>query len=818
MLKNYLLTAWRNIRQNKVFSFINIIGLSIGISASLVIYLIVAYNLSFDRFQKDRGRIYRVVSDFVFSGEPAHNSGVSGPLPDAVKRELTGLDEVTPLYVWDPEKISISGHGASGMVVFKQQTHIVFPDESYFRLVSYDWLSGSPAISLRQPFQAVLTESAAHYYFPGLAPAQVIGRRMDFNDTMPVTVAGIVRDIPYHTDFTFRIFLSRSTLDHTDLRYRGSDSWHSTAPNSQLFVKLNASTQPEEMERRMNALGKKYRKDDPGSNFSTHYRLQPLSDMHFNANYSNFFWDDPQADKPTLYGLLAVGGFLLLLACINFINLSTARSSQRAKEIGVRKAIGGSRRQLLLQFLGETFLLTLFAAGLSLLIAPLLLQVFADFIPKGFHFGQSIGPSLIVFLLLLVGIVSLLSGLYPAFILSSYRPVLVLKNQLHTHTGRTRGGWIRKTLTVSQFVIAQVFIIATILVSKQIRFSLNEDMGFKKEAILYARTSYLSDRDHRQVLMNKIKATPGVNMVSLSNAPPSFDGENSTSMKYQGEKGTIETQTQMKYADSNYCRLYQLKFLAGHDLSSTSDSVHQLLINENYSRLLGFTDPHRAIGKLIEWNDRQNPIVGVIADFHQKSLHEPIKPLVIVSMTRLELTLNVALAPQPAGSDSWKNTIAGMAKAWSEVYPDDDFDYHFEDETIARFYQDDQNVARLLGWATGLSIFISCLGLLGLVIYVTDQRTKEIGIRKIIGASVTQLIALLSADFLKLIGLAFLITVPIAWWGTHKWLENFAYRTGLSWWIFLAGGGIMGGIAFIILFIRTFQAALANPVNSLRTE
>jgi ABC-type antimicrobial peptide transport system permease subunit len=508
----------------------------------------------------------------------------------------------------------------------------------------------------------------------------------------------------------------------------------------------------------------------------------------------------------------------LLLGCINFINLTTAQASQRAKEIGIRKTMGSSKWQLIAQFLSETFLITLVATLLSIAMTPLLLKVFADFIPENLHFDLGKEPGVIVFLCLLVVSVTLLSGFYPAVILSGFKPVLVLKNQAYANTGKTRSAYLRKSLTVSQFVIAQVFIIATILVSKQISYSLNKDLGFKKDAILYFSSNYRDNvPGNRDVLKNKLAALPCIAKISMSNTPPSSNNVWSSTMKFKDGKKEIETDVQLKMIDTGYLALYNMKLVAGHNLVN-SDTSTGMIINQTYARVLGFRNPQDAIGKLIEWNNKQLPIDGVAADFHQRSLHEVIKPLAMVNNKKQARTFNIALQPQHAGGTPWKATIAGIENAWKQVYPSDDFEYKFLDENIAKYYTSEKNISSLLMWATGLAIAISCLGLLGLIIYITNQRTKEIGIRKVIGASITQLIALLSVDFLKLIAIAFVIAVPIAWWGSHKWLESFAYRTSVSWWIFLLGGLVMFAMALVILCTRTFKAASANPVNSLRSE
>ncbi|HLX66602.1 MAG TPA: FtsX-like permease family protein [Puia sp.] len=516
--------------------------------------------------------------------------------------------------------------------------------------------------------------------------------------------------------------------------------------------------------------------------------------------------------------MLAVAAFLLLLASINFINLTTAQASQRAKEIGIRKTMGGHRRQLIFQFLTETFVLTGMATILSLILLPFLLKIFADFIPEDFHFNLLRQPGIIGFLVILIFVVTLLSGVYPALVLSGFKPVLVLKNQAFANSGQTRSAWLRKSLTVSQFVIAQVFIIGTLLVSRQISYALNKDLGFKRDAVLYFRVNDREEAEKKTVLHDKLMAMPGIALISIATDPPSSNGTWTSSMTINTGKKEIHENAEVKLGDSNYFRLYGLRLLAGTS-APQSDTINAVVINENFLHFLGFQDPHKIIGQQITDFNGNPRIVGVVADFFPRSLRDQIKPLVIANGTKNAHVFNIKLQPPtPDGSNNWPTTVAAIQKAFHSVYPNDDFDYQFVDDTIAKFYTAETNISRLLAWATGLTIFISCLGLLGLVIFVTNQRTKEIGIRKVIGASVTNLIILLSRDFLKLIALAILIAVPISWWGSRKWLENFAYKTSLSWWIFAAGGGALLLIALIILCIRTLRAAMVNPVESLRTE
>ena len=817
MIKNYFKIALRTLSKNKVFTGINILGLSVGISASLVIYLLVNYHFSFDKFEKDHDRIYRVVSDFEFSGESYHNSGVTDPMGAAVRKELTGLEDVVSFRTFNEDvKISVPTINVAKPAVFKKERNIVFADRDYFKLVNYKWVAGSAKTSLNKPYQTVLTESKAKFYFPKLSATQTIGKQIFMNDTVTLEITGIVQDLSENSDFTFNIFIAYSTLESTSLKPNNWNDWGNTNGVQQLFVKLAPDTKVNEVENQLSELFKKYHKPEPGFNGKTRHKLQPLSNVHFNADYGTY--NLPPAHMPTLYGLLAIAVFLLLLGCINFVNLTTAHASQRAKEIGIRKTMGSTRSQLILQFFSETFLLTLAAAVVSIGLIPVLLRTFSGFIPAGLHFRLISQPQILIFLITLILIVTILSGFYPAIILSGYKPVLVLKNQAFSNSGTTRNAWLRKTLTVSQFVIAQVFIMGALLVSKQISHALSTDLGFKKEAILYMHTNFYDTvKYNKTLLMDKLKAIPEISMVSLSNMPPSSYSTWSGSMKYKDGKKEIETNVEQIYGDVNYLKLYGLNLLAGTNLEQ-SDTVKSFIINETYAQLLGFRQPQQAIGKRLEWSGKQIPITGVVSDFHQKSFHETIKPLVISSLENTYLCVNIALHPQNKNDKAWAIAIKKIEKAWKEVYPADDFEYQFFDADLAKFYESEQNISKLLAWATGLAIFISCLGLIGLVTFTTSQRTKEIGVRKVLGATVTQIVSLISKDFILLVFIAFLIATPLAGIGMYKWLQNFAYRTDLSWWIFLMSGVFMLIVAIVTLAFHTIKAAIANPVKSLRTE
>ena len=816
MLKNYLAVAYRNFIRNKIFSLINVLGLSIGISASLVIFLIVHYDFSFDKFENDRDHVYRVVTNLKVPGNEYHFPGVPSPMANAVTKEVSGVDEVIGFHRFNGDgKVIVEKKNNEKPLIIKSQTGIIMADESYFKLIPYQWLAGSMKTALKEPLRVVLTAERAKIYFPSTSFADMIGKKVTYDDSITVSVSGIVNDLSQNTDFIFKEFISQATIPSTGLRRNyGWDNWRNINGGTQLILRLNPKASSKNIETQIQSFEAKYSVIDKNSLRT--YRLQPFEDIHFNALYSGF--GDRTAHRPTLYGLLIVAAFLLLLASINFINLTTAQSTQRAKEIGVRKTLGSTVKQLIFQFLTETFLLTFISLIISILITPLLLKVFADFIPAGLHFDFLHQPYLIIFAIILTLVVSLLAGLYPAFVLSGFNPVLVLKNQAYTGKSGSRKALLRKSLTLSQFLIAQIFTMATLIAVKQIHFMMNKDLGFRKEAVINVYTPFLWNRvrkpdNKRMFLLNEIKKISGIELASLGSGAPAENGWSSDEFHYKDGKKEIVTEVNLKYGDTNYLKLYHIKLLAGRNIKA-SDTTNEYVINETYMHILGFQNPRDVLYKQVN----NLPIVGVMGDFNQESLHAPIKPMAFSSEIGNSWELHIALKQIDTDGSSWKTTIAAIGKAYKEIFPESDFSYEFLDESIAKFYKSEQDVSGLLKWATGLAIFISCMGLLGLVMFTTNQRTKEIGVRKVLGASVAQIISILSTDFLKLVLIASIIAMPLTWWAMNKWLENFAFKTSVSWWVFALSALFMIFVALLTLAFQTIRAANANPVESLRTE
>lgn len=821
MIKNYFKFAIRNFWRHKLFTLINIIGLSVGVSAALVIYLIVHFDFTFDKFHKDGDRIYRVVTSYTVNGNLSYSSASSWPLPDEAEKEATGIEKAAPFETIAHLDVVIS-NGQAAATRYKEQDDMLYADERYFKLFNYHWLAGSAKTALTGINQVVLTAARAKLYFPNLSPAEVIGKTIIYDrhyDQQTSVVTGIVELPAGNTDLAFHDFISLNTLKaNKDLKYKFAD-WH---PNTNLawdqyFIKLSAGTSPSSVEKQLNTILKAYTATDQLFKSQPYqFHLQPLADVHFDNRYG-IFYNRPTASKPTLYGLIAIAIMLLLLGCINFINLTTAQATQRAREIGIRKTLGSSRKQLVLQFLFETFFVTLFAVLIAVALTPVLLNIFSGFIPAGIN-ADFTRLNLILFLSALTITVSLIAGIYPAMVLSGYKTLQVLKNQSRFDSTQTRNAFLRKSLTVTQFVIAQFFVMATLLVSKQVYYALHKDLGYKKDAILIIETPWQNQSMQVQYFFrNKLMAIPQVKQLSMGIDAPASDYTDMQQSTYNDGTKEIKTDVLPKYGDENYTRIYHLKLIKGRTLEQR-DTLSGMLINETYAKAIGFKNPADAIGKTITFHGKRQ-VTGVLADFYQSSLHNVIKPVILIVQggQYFNRTFHIALNPQTTSGD-WKKAIATMQSAWKQAYPGQDFDYHFFDENIAKFYESEQRTSTLLSWTTGLSILISCLGLLGLTIYTTNQRTKEIGIRKVVGASVGQIVTLLSKELVLLIMLAFMVATPIAWLAINKWIQSFTDRTPVSWWIFALSGGGMLIVAIITSSFQTIKAAIANPVKSLKSE
>jgi putative ABC transport system permease protein len=801
--------------KHKVFSLINIIGLTIGLSASFVIGLMIHYDTTFDDFHKDSDRIYRVVTDFYSPDGEFFVSGVNLALEDAI-RNNSNFETVSSFYTERPSVVE----NRELKSTFKWPNFVIFTDANYFKLFKYKFLAGDENNILSSPNNVILTERRAADYFPNTKPTDIIGKTLVYNDSLNITVTGIVENIKERTDLVFEEFISEPTILQTRLREDFlNKNWNNTNDASQLYLKVSSNADLVAVQNRLDALAEEHRDEDSKKyGEETKFSLQPLSDIHFNEKYGIYDWTKTQASKSLLTSLALVALFLLLLGCINFINLNTAQASQRAKEIGIRKTLGSTRKQLIGQFMGETFLLVMVSALLSLVLSKWLINVFSDFVPEGLSFELFKSPIVIISIVVLLLLVTFLSGFYPALFLSKVNTVSVLKNHLTVGNNKVK---LRKFLTVFQFSIAQIFIIATLLVGKQINFLLNKDMGFKTDAIVsvYSPRSE-GEISKKEIYAEKLRTIPGIKNVSIGGVAPASISTNSSTITYVDGEKQINTELQFIFGDTAYSDLFELDIIAGRTIRN--DTVKELVINETCRKKLGFATAEDAVGKTVDLFDEIIPIVGVMSDFHQRSLKSDIKPMAFRGDWNRSLWSQfqaVHVAFQNESSGDLKATLSKIENAYKTVYSEtDDYRVEFLDETIQRFYNREQKVSKLLNWSTGLSILISCLGLLGLVIYTTNRRVKEIGVRKVLGASLFQINTLLCKEFLILVAIAFIVAAPIAYYGINNWLQDFAYKASISFWVFLLSGAAMIFFALLVISVKTLQAANANPVNSLRSE
>jgi len=816
MFRNYLKIAWRSISRNKVYTSINVLGLSLGVCACLIIYLITSFELSYDTFHPDKDRIYRIVVSMQDGqGSKRDMASLISALPAAVRNEISGFEEVTSLYNYFP-KVTIPGAGNTAKKFLapkegEESSPVIVTEPQYFKIFRYKWLQGDPTTALKEPFKVVLSRQEAYKYFGPESTGNVIGKEVIYNDSLRLTVSGIVEDWSKNTDFGFKDFISFATIQHSFLKKDiDLQSWGMWDYNSQGFVKLANGVTPSAVEKQFDQFIRTHVKMEPGS--KTQLMLQPLSDIHFNNRYQDAY--SRQAHLPTLYGLMAIALFILIIAAINFVNLSTAQSLRRAKEVGVRKVLGSSKKSLTIQFLIETFIITLAALVIAVAATNPIITAFHSFIPAGVSLNL-FNPQVLLFLVATLIVTSLLAGFYPATILSSYLPALSLKGQGSIQlNGKS---YLRKTLIVFQFTVSLVFIIGTLVVAKQIHFVLNKDMGFNKDAIITVHTGWNNTIDQLDVFSNKVKEIPNVQMVSRHHETPAAQRHGGTIIEYKGAGGA-KIDASFDFCDENYVPLFGLKIIAGRNLSH-SDSLKEYLVNENCAKALGFRNPADAIGKFVEIGmpNSKRQIVGIVKDFNSKSLHEVITPFFMTSQKRAERSISLKLAAN-GDLSNFKTTIAQIGRAWKDVYPNDKFEYTFFDQTIAGFYDKEQKTAQLMNTAMLIAIFISCMGLLGLATFTAQQRVKEIGIRKVLGASITTIISMLSRDFLILVVVSLVIASPIAYYFMHSWLQDFAYRVNISLWVFLLSGLSAVIIAFATVSFQAIRVALTNPVKSLRNE
>ena len=800
MIRNFFKTAFRNLARNKTYAIINISGLAIGMAVCISIFLLVQFELSFDAFHEKKDRIYRVITQTHNAEGTALHGAVPFPLPRTLRSDFPQLQKVAAVYGSNDDQIAVLDEGGQLAKKFKEESGVFFTEPEFFEIMDFKWIAGTPE-SLREPNRAALTKATAEKYFGDWKLA--MGRTIRRNSTRDLLITGILEDAPTNTDFQLRVvgsFISLGIANSTD--------WISISSSMACYVLLPENLSPKSFEAQLVPFVKKYKPADAARNLQL---LQPLTEIHYNAETGNFL--QRTISKQLINALIFIAGFILLIACVNFINLSTAQAVNRGKEVGIRKVLGSGCAQLRLQFLSETALIVSMAILVSLLISYAFLPVVRDILELPIAFNLFSNPQLILFLVLLAPVVVLLAGFYPSIVLSRFNPINSLKSKVMA--GSTRGFSLRKTLVVLQFVIAQALIIGTLVIVQQMNYFTGKSMGFDKEAILNvpipSDSASLTKLDY---LKTKLSEQGSVARVSFSFASPADNGNWFSGFRFGNSEKDSDFPANLKWADNDYIPAYSLPLVAGRNIKR-SDTVSEFVVNESLIRKFGYTDPQLVLNKEIDLWDGvyKGPIVGVVKDFHSAALQDEITPVLIASNRENYNMATIKLKPS-----ALKQSIGSIEQLWNEAFPDYVFEYQFLDQKIAEFYTQEQQLSQLYRIFAIIAIFLSCLGLYGLASFMAAQRIKEVGIRKVLGASVQHVVLLFSKEFILLICIAFLIAAPVAYYYMNNWLQDFAYRINIEWWVFVLAALISLLIALLTVSSQAIKAAIANPVKNLRTE
>jgi len=800
MIKNYFKTAWRNLWRNKIFSAINIFGLSIGLACCILMFLFIQHELSYDKFNVNAKNIYRIFSIPVDSKDKKELAVTPAPWAPLMKKDYPEIKEYVRLL--RDEKMVI---GQPGEQHFYEKD-IFYADSTFFNVFSVELERGDVKKALERPNSIILTKESAQKYFGDADP---IGKTLEINSfvgSVDVEVTAIAKKVPASSHFQFSSLISVQTLGDM------SNFW--AYHMFQSYILLNEKTSPKEIEKKFIDFNNKYIANNPQADGKQDIFLQPLTDIHLHSNMTGEV--GVNSDIAYVYVFAGVAIFILLIACFNFTNLSTARSLSRAKEVGLRKVVGAERSQLVKQFLGEAGFFAMISLAIALAIAYLVLPVFNQLSERELSLNLNRNLSLVVMLFLLVLFVGLSAGIYPAVILSSFKPVEVLKGKLFKTTKKISFGRVLVTL---QFVVSIVLIAATILVNQQLKFLQNKKLGFDKDNLVVLTLPKNLDTARLETFKTSLINNPGIRAVAASQSIPGpiipvnqvNDGNADLSKALS---------MQMLFTDVDFVRTMNMKIIAGRDFSKDhpTDRTEGFILNEEAVKKSGWSSPADAIGKTFQWVIpnavlKSGKVIGVVQDFNITPLKTAVQPLVMhIQPIRFQY-LYIRFDQSKA-----ENVISTIEKTFNQFYANQSFEYSFLDDTLAMMYKNERKLGTIFSYFSSLAILIACMGVLGLSLYSIRQRIKEIGIRKVIGASVTSITGLLIKEFIQPVLIATLIAVPIVWYGMNKWLEDFAYRITISWWIFAVAGALALIIAIFTVSLQAIKAAMANPVKSLRTE
>ncbi|GAB3944091.1 ABC transporter permease [Spirosoma harenae] len=810
MLLNYIKIAWRNLVRKRAFTLLNTLGLSVGVTSALLLFLVVRYELSFDTFHTHYDRIYRLGRhDFYPNGSEDFSSGSALPVAAALKADIPQFEKIVSVYGMLDPQVTVLGSdskatNSNSKFIEKGEGLLVEP--AFFELFNFRWILGRPDV-LARPNVAVLSKTYAEKYFNDYQ--QAVGKYIRINNQTTMQVVGILEDAPKTTDFPTNLVISyASKRARPDLFGFGTfDDWGSTSSNDQIFVLMPEKFSVATANSLLDKFANKHYENRKSNEHRTHF-LSPLSNMHHDEQLGNF--RSKAVPKQRIQNIATVGILILLMACINFINIYSALATRRAKEVGVRKVLGSQKNQLVFQFLTETFLVVLASVGFGLVLTYLSLPL----IEKAFDVPADpslyLTPGTGLYLLGLLSILTLLSGLYPSLILSSFSPLEAFRKNVSK--GWMQGVSLRQALIVFQFATALILIISTMINLRQMNYLSRLDLGFEKEGVLTLNmdTEY---RTRFNTFRNELLRLSDVKAVSYSSDHPSSENNWRSSFAFTNLSKEEDFEISMKFADGDYFATYGLKFLAGGPYA-INDTLTKFVVNETLLRKLGIKNPESIIGKKLRMG-RWEPatIVGVVKDFHTSSAREAINPMLITVSDKFYWNGGIKIQ-----SRNLPQAVDRIKAIYEKLFPEVAFNGKFYDESINNYYKAERQMGLLYQVFAGLTIFIACLGLFGLAAFTAEARTKEIGVRKVLGASVVSIVSLLSKDFLKLVIVAIVISTPIAWYLMQSWLQDFQYKIGIEWWVFVLAGVLSMLIALLTVSFQSIKAALVNPVKSLRSE
>jgi ABC-type antimicrobial peptide transport system permease subunit len=790
MFKNYFKAAWRNLINNKAHSFINIAGLSVGLACSLLIFLWVQNELRVDAFYENDSRLYKVYEREYYKDHIDGNYDTPGPLAEELKKKIPEVEDAVMLQ----EENELTTLQANNKILKTEGTGA---SQGLFSMFGYPLLQGTPASALSSTISMAISEKTADAFFG--SPQNAMGKTIRFDNRKDYKITAVFKNLPANASRKFDYLISWEALQQDRPWIK---SWRNSGPLT--YVLLRSDANVELVNKKLAHFRDLYVKDNSTA-YHVELGLQKFSEVYLHNHFTNGRVDGGRIEYVHLFSIIAI--FILLIACINFMNLTTARSVKRAKEVGVRKTIGAMRGVLIKQFIGESIVLTSLAVVVALMLMVSLLPLFNQITQKQIQlpFNQISFWLNIVIITIVTG---LISGSYPALYLSSFNPVKVLKGTTRLSEGAV---WFRKSLVVFQFVLCLILIIGTIVVSEQVNFIQKKNLGYDRENLIYIPVEGELINKY-PAFKNEALQMPGIQNISFISDNPVYLDQWTNGVDWEGRSPNTLISFEHPDAGYDFAKTMKLEVANGHyfskDFPTDKDGY---VLNETAAKDMGYANP---VGKFITVNGRRGKIIGVLKDFNFRSLHETIKPM-IIRFGENEDHGNILLRTQPGKTREALVNLEALCKKFNPAFP---FTYSFTDEEYQKLYNNEQVIGKLSNTFAFLAIFISCLGLLGLVIFTAEQRTKEVGIRKVLGASVTSIIQLLSSDFLKLVFIAILIASPIAWWAMKSWLNNYAYKITISWWMFAAAGGLVILIATVTISFQAIKAAIANPVKSLRTE